>query len=440
MRIREQLMAPGRWTLELDWDRVPRSILAQLRDAVATWDSTNHRYDPGLNGLVVVFDGETDNPTLAQARYSGPLFRQDGYATFSGVGPAGLLGTDNGIGYHLDNAVEPNVWDSQTFTYTDLADAVDYVLGDAVAWGQRWPNPDITAGTVSNTGLTSGSFSFGFTMSARELLDHACYYTGGEWRVNPDGTLDAAARGTLFATESNVLFTDEPFPPSQSTPRVLRAAVDGFAVDTVDVSDVAWVAPQSGTGYTYKGYDSDAIGATMYGNGNTTRMRWFDIPNLANTQTAADNYAAALTAVFQHPLAAYNVTVTADNIRTLIQPGDVALVWSPDLGIESSNVVTAAGADTFPHRIRATAIDWNATRGSGVWLYLSATTWVDLTPYVLWPQAGARIELSTDTVLSQRRMLLTGGPRLGTDEQFRPFPYGGQINPANRRNYSNFGW
>lgn len=415
MRVNEQLMGVGSWSMSLRPD-TPREVLERLWDEIAIYSASDNQHAPNVRSQIVVFDTPTQVPDFAAARHSGILFRRDGAFDFSGVGLGGYTQTDDGIGV-LPAASHATV--TETVSGGALDSWMAAVISDSLGrYSSGAESNGIFEGDVSNTGLSAGPTETTKVGTVREELDRFCEGTGGEWRMNPDGTIDAAQRSTLFATTPNVLVTDEPLPEGGASPRVVNGSLTGFAVDaSTALSRVSLVTKGQGDVVVV----SEAQVASRIGRGingsDLVREKWVDAPSAA--ASAGNARSQAVRDAMKWAASSYSLNVTSDRLRADVQPGDAIYVWSPGLGVDGGNLVTAAGHDMTPQVPRCVAMDWNVTDGHGVYLHTHDGTdhlWLDLTPYVVWAKPGARLTLETREIAPKlRALLINGGLRFGQD-------------------------
>lgn len=396
MRINEILMRPGSFTLPLV-DDCPGYILQALRDALATYDSTSDSWTPVNDAQIVVFD--TDVPTdivdLSFARYAGILREQTGVRTFGGPGLPGYMQTDDGLGFI-----------ALTTTTVAAQSLTDWVTDAGVTNG-------LTAGTVTTTGLGNVGMEWAVGVGKREMFDAVCQRMGAEWRVNPDGTLDAGKPEYLFTVDPTLMVTDQPSGH--------LGAVEGIngnvTSPTIDVSgvtsQVVVVGTGEGSGVVIESSSVLDVGKKLDGV-DLIHRRSVNAPADDSTNSAA--IAASTLALFSTARTGFGVTSNTPNIRTRVQPGDNVYVYFPDAGIRSSNLVTFRGEPVFPQVVRVSQINWGVHDGHGVFLRRrdgSTITWLRLTDWVDWADTGAFWKIGTNEIVD--RNALAGVARLGTD-------------------------
>ena len=394
MRVNEILMRPGGWSLELTAS-APQDIVKAIRAAIGTYDSTTETWSPVLDGQVVVFDTDTDVPTLASARYCGPVREQTGIRSFAGPGVAAYLQSDEGLGQLRDTSV--------TRPAQTLSDWLDDLL----------PTNGITKGTATNTGLSSLGMTHEVPAGRREMLDAVCARMGAEWRINPNGTLDAAKTGTLFRSTPEVLVSDRP----QGVGAGLRGIKGNVTEPSINATGVTSKTIVYGKGEgdqiiiesVAKG---SAVGKGL-GGGTLVHERAINSPGDDADASAA--LATATLALFSVPRSSYSIISSATYVRRAVAPGDNVWVSFPSAGIVGTNPVTFRGESVYPQRARVQQLNWGVHKGHGVYLRRhngTTETWLRLTPWVQFADADAFWKVGTGSG-SADTTALTGQSRLG---------------------------
>lgn len=363
MTVTERLMKPGRFTLRLE-DDAPLSVWS----AVAEMDHiviTPTRLHP--------ISGFSDANILDAAIYTGVVLRKPTPTTFEGAGLPWWLGTDEGLGDLLDTAV--------TGTAATLS-----------TWITALCPSSLTVGTVTNTGVTL-TYSFQW-ITRREALDFACRAMGAEWRVNPDGTLDAAAAGTLFT----------------STPTtVITKAAEGRQGTTSGLDATAMSASRDAAGYTTKvivvaktgdqslAPTASASGANVYKdlrNNNVVLERLVNAPTTPNGSAQA----VADAAIGQWSSVRRSVSLSSRSyaVPLTVRPGDTVYAYDPDAGLyDTANQIDWSGERITPVALRVRAYTWPITQGMGVYARRSGATptYTDLSDYVRWETSDTTWEV-----------------------------------------------
>jgi len=347
-------MKAGQFTLNLT-DDAPRSAWAAVQEF-------DHIVITPTRLLPV--ESFSDANILAQAIYTGVVVTKPTNRTISGLGLADWLGDDEGGGDVLDTAV--------TNTNATLSTWVTSLLPSS-----------ITAGTVTNTG-TNLTYTYQF-MSRREALSHACRSVGAEWRVNADGTFDAAAPATLFVATPDTVITRKP----QGT----EGALQGIEATRLEQSrDVAKyttkviVVGKTGDGALVA--TGSATGANVYKdlfNNNVVKERLVNAP--AEPAANVSAYAASVLALYGSVRRRITLSSStyAPPIRT--RPGDWLWVYDPEAYLaDLANQITWRGELITPIKLRCHSYTWPIEAGMGVYVRRSGATptYTDLTPFVEW--------------------------------------------------------
>ena len=373
MTVTQRLMKPGSFSLKLRRGH-PWSVSA----AVAELDHiviTPSRLQP--------IDGFSDANVLAAACYVGVITDLPSPSTFEGAGLAWWLGTDEGLGDLLTSAV------SQTSATLST-------------WVSALLPASITAGTVTNTGLSSLTASYQW-MARREALDAVHRALGAEWRVNNDFTFDAAKSPDLFVDDPTVIITRWEQGPEGS-----YQGLDGSLIVTAkDVrqytTEVVVVA--QGAGATVA--TATASGSTSYVDGLNNPVVFQRLVNApTDTSTNASAIAAAQVGQWNQVRRELSLMSRTYNVTRQASPGDYVYVYDPlaEL-VDAANQIPFRGDLITPIKLRVYALTWPIEQGMGVYARRSGATptYTDLTDYVDWESGdvvwdvGAAPRSSNDT-------------------------------------------
>jgi hypothetical protein len=307
-----------------------------------------------------------DAALLSAARYTGVVLRREydsGEATISGAGHAWWLGDEDDVGDILESKV--------SLSGATLDTCLTNILP---------PSGSITKGTVNNTGVNyTGQFQWVTPLSAIRTV---CAAVGAEWRINPNGTLDAATASTLFTYDvpqvvvvrtgwgSDPNFTG--LPSDQ-----IRSVVDGYRyANKVHVLQ-------------------DDLDGTFTSQGNdTTADSYLDIHGNAMQRTAmvvesvVDS--TSLTSFLSNELAERVVDDRQDidtsqlHADASFSVGDRFYCYDPPYFVDTSNEVQYRGDTIWPKIIRLLEASWALTPGMGVYYRASDATYTDLTRHIRW--------------------------------------------------------
>ncbi len=354
--ITERLMKPGSFSVRLRED-YPFSVASEV-DLLDHIVITPTRLDP-ISG----FSGDAN--ILDAAIYTGVITRKASPRIFEGSGLAWWLGTDAGIGDVVDVTAEAT---------SALSTWVTAIL----AFGNG-----ITAGSVSDTGLSSVTAAPSWC-SPREALDLICRVAGAEWRVNPDGTLDAAKSPNLFVSTPTVVVTRKE-EGQDGAYRGLEGSLIVTATDAEQYTTEVYVVGQ-GNGSTV--VTEIASGSTSYKTfANTTPVlrRLVNAPTEPTANAAA--IASAQVALWNQVRRELSLSSRTYNVTRHIRPGDY--VWAFDQLAEltdAANQITYRGELIAPIKLRVHALTWPVEQGMGVYARRSGATptYTDLSDFVAW--------------------------------------------------------
>jgi hypothetical protein len=397
-------MRPGGWQMSLRAE-APQSIVSAIRDALATYDSTNERWTSVMDGQIVVFDTDLRDPSLERARYAGVLETQSGDRSFSGSGLASYMQTDDGLGY-------VNIGDTpyQAISESDLVAVFNELefnfdmngLTDGTAFSTLGAPVDITwqAGPLG----------------MREMIDSAAVQLEQEWRINPDGTFDSGAPSSLFVFDPTVLVDESPGGQFGAIRRI-NGSVTSMTIDCSQATSQVNVYPANP--FSYDSAVGSSVGRGLDG---TTLVRHRAVDAPSDNPNMVDAIGTSTLDLFQYARSSFQVATTDRNVRRFVEPGDSVWVYAPLSGIKSDNRVDIGAQTVYPQKVRVHEIDWGVHEGHGVYLRRHDgvdETWLRLTPYVQFSDPA-----STWTVGTARGLLdaaaLAGAARLGASTIVNP--------------------
>jgi hypothetical protein len=353
--ITERFQLPGQFAITLD-PGTPQNVWSAasgFRHLVIT----PTRLDP---------NSYSDATILAGALYTGvilPLTRGDEF-TIRGQGLAWHLGDDQGTGPGLETAV------------TRAAGTLSQWVGDL--------RPSaLAAGTVNNAGTTTHTATYQY-ISRREALTTACRAMGARWRINPNGTLDAATAANLFQTDK-VVITRRPggreglLTGYETSRMVMEADPSNIATKVVvlgKLGDGAAVAVGSAT-------NSHSF-VDMFNNA-LVRIRFVDAP----TEPAGNlnNYAQQIANLFADSWRSVSLSSRTYAATATVKPGDTVYVYDPVAGyVDAANQVAWRGELITPRRVQVRSVSWPVAQGMGVYVRTSGATptYTDLSNFVQW--------------------------------------------------------
>ena len=373
MTVTERLMAPGQWSISLRND-TPISVRNKLVEfghvvITSTW------LDPY---------SMTDADLKNAARYAG-IVRRSRWSTagqydLSGPGLAAWLGDENGKGRVSGVFAAP----------TSL------VAGTLTAWVTALIAPMLGVGSVVNTG-TNVTWNSKW-QTPRAALDYVCAIAGAEWRVNPDGTVDAGHVSTMWQVTPNDVI-------------MRRAGAGNVALNGIEAGELAterdcstWTSyvvvlgPGEGDNVT----SGTASIASPYKDflGNTA-----EVASVVNAPSGPPSSGALATAandqLTRNNTVLPQLSITSDvyDVGRYVRPGDNVYVWDPDLGLTdpTATAVELREGTAQPMTLRCFAMTWAIERGMGVYYRDKNGAVTDLTDFVRWESSPTVWEIGQPT-------------------------------------------
>jgi len=398
-------MRPGGWQMSLT-PETPPSIVQQVRDALALYDSTDERWESVMDGQIVVFDTDfLTDPSLERARYTGIIDNQSGDRTFSGPGLGAYLQTDDGLGGLIEEDTRLVGPDGVASLVTALE--TFFGMGNGLTAGTNFTSEVIVDVRWSIPPL-----------GGREIIDSVSetYWPGHEWRANPDGTVDSGSPDDgLFVTDPVVLVDAKPAGQFGSIRRI-NGTASSMAINCGQVTSATIAYPAN----ALVPATATAAGTVARGlNGAAwTRKRAIDAADLSDTEgpSPADQ-AQSTQNLFEYPRSSFDIASTDKYVRRFVQPGDTVYVHFPNAGIKSTNTISVGAVTLRPQKVRVHEIDWGVHEGHGVWLRRHDgvdETWLRLTPYVQFSDPSSTWKVGTARGALDN-VALGGAARLGTD-------------------------
>lgn len=367
--ISERLMAPGSFT-------IPMRI-----DAPYGMWSTVKPIDEAGGGHIVITP-EWINPLvagdagmLAASRYTGPILEKkfdDGALTIGGAGMGWWLGDDE-AGDVYETAV--------SLSSATLTTSLTALLPDA-----------ITAGTIGGTdGTFTGTFHYEIP---RDAIHTVMSVLQAEYRINPDGTMDAGRNTSLFNVSNPPVIVTR-F-RSGSDPNLIGVPVATLksTLNSRDYASRALVITVAGSGS--KSLDlavnqsPAASGKDIHGN---TIVR-----TLVYETSPGD---AATTGMFLRTELNEHRQTQESTISTgywelsggTWNVGDGFWVFDDPAFVDTGNSVRFRGDTINPKKMRLIQASWPLVRGMGVAFRDDSGAYTDLTDWVKWEAQDQSIGL-----------------------------------------------
>ena len=403
MAITERLMAPGNFTVSFSQEFTPTAIIESIKE----W------------GHIVVTPQEIDVDTLNDSdilnasRYTGIVLNrtlEEGTVTVSGQGLELYMGDGSGKGMVI--AESNNIGKVRTYTDATLSETLfNSVVSDGKPFGimrdEAGNLQAIQQGTISNPAtLYTGQH---FVETALSALKFVSEILNTEYRVNPNGTIDAGPSANLFVGVG----TNEPTsvvvksaygedPEYEGvTPQGLRSEFD--ATD--------WVSRVDFTGEVgYFNIPTDVAGEAnlssipykdLHGN-DLKRVGLVQEPEAPeeHLNTRAQSMLNELSRVKK----ILNLDLTQYEVSGDMKVGDFVYAFDPDVGFVDTDEdasaesrdkyeVTFRGQTITPAKVRVTGLTFPIMSGMGVYFRDKDGNYTDLTEYVQFESGSTQVEL-----------------------------------------------
>lgn len=372
MPITRRLMKPGTWSLKLRPD-APHSVFSRINqyDQIVVLPT---RLDPVA--------GFSDASLRGAAHYAGVITRKPTATDLSGHGLEWYFGTPKGYG--------PGTASTQGL----LTTAVTQATATLSTWVTALCPPALTVGTVTNGSLPTLSDSFA-KVTRREALDAVCRQIGAEYRVNPNGTVDAGAPATLFGSTATVVVTnkeegrDGPFQGLEGSLIVTASDVDDYITRAIVITQgegaAATATTVSGTA-SFRDYAGNVMHVERYIDAPTALAA-----NAGLIGTAAVNKLNAVRRDLRLSSRTYNVSRFAE-------PGDYIFVYDPVQGLhDPANQIIYRGEVITPMLLRVFGLTSPIENGMGVYVRqptgVGTANWIDVTDWVVWETSDVQWEV-----------------------------------------------
>lgn len=360
MTITKRLMLPGTWGVSLV-SATPDSItseISRLDHIVVT------------SAPLMPAQGFSDANILDSALYVGVITKTPSATELAGHGLEWWMGTPKGYGVGTSG------------TQGLLTTAVAQTTATLSTWVTALLPPSLSAGTVTNTGLSTLTNTYQ-GMTRREALANVCALLGAEFRINTDGSVDAADPDLLFVSTPRVIVTRKP----EATDSGLVGLNGSTIMTSTDVDDFfsKAIVVTKGTGAAATA--TTVTGSSSYKDllGNTVHVeRYIDAPAaLAANATTIGNAALAK---FNSERRDLTLRSSTYDVTTHVEPGDTIYVWDQVEGlVDANNQVMFCGEPISPLALRVTGLTFPIERGMGVYVRRSSDgSYIDLTDFVAW--------------------------------------------------------
>lgn len=323
--------------------------------------------------------GLSDAAIKGLARYSGVLLDKsldDESLTLKGASIHWHLGDDEGGGPVREGDI--------SFSSSSLTSVISSAL----------TGTGLSSGTITTTGLGSYTGHHYFDSPA-QIIRTACLALGAEYRVNPDGTVDAGPKASVYVIDDADIRTfvvrrgwgtDSLFNsiPVQKMTSRLNA--------TDYVNRVVIVADTNNDGSLVEVTDLDRTPADSYKNFSGTALTRTHINNMGVSQplslaTYATSEMAQRSLEQRQDISTEHYEIVEGSLNV----GDAFYAWDPPAFQDPNNPQYFRGETLFPITSRLLAADWPVRSGMGVFYRDSAGEYTDLTRFVAWEGETARL-------------------------------------------------
>lgn len=371
MSVTERLMRQGTWAVKLS-ELTPRNVLDALEffgSIVITPQHLPLEVVPAAN-------------IVASAVYTGMVRKLERGENLGLGGPGNLawLGDEKGIGQRLSSFQAAS---------TDFSGWVTGLLGtiDSVA-------SPLTAGTITNIAAPAAG-DLGDTYSdvnRRQVLHVVADYYGGEFKVNPNFSLDAGSEADVFVTSPVAVLVRNSFPGFDAQ-FASASLIDGLLVDDVEdfLTKVIVLGANAEAESTSSTTFTDPQGATVV-------REWLLTSDTTDTASLGQLATAALDRT-KTSLKTIAVSLSIDDfdVQGSFQVGDSIFVNDVRAGLfDITSQIQWRGQTIFPIVLRVRGIKWLIKEGMGVYFRAGDGTLTDLTEYVEFETGSATLEVGAD--------------------------------------------
>ncbi len=403
MAITERLMAPGSFTVNFSQEFTPTAIIESIKE----W------------GHVVVTPQEIDVDTLNDSdilnasRYTGIVLNrtlEEGVVTVSGQGLELYMGDGSGKGMVI--AESNNIGKVRTYTNVTLSEALfNSSVADGKPFGvmrdEAGSLQSIQQGTIYDpVGLYTGQH---FVETALSAVKFVSEILNTEYRVNPNGTIDAGPSANLFvgvgSNEPTSVVVKSAYGEDPEyegvTPSGLRSEFD--ATD--------WVSRVDFTGEVgYFNIPTDVAGEASLSSIPYKDLHGNDLKRVGLVQEpeAPEEHLNTRAQAMLNELARVkkilNLDLTQYEVSGDMKVGDFVYAFDPDVGFvdtdedataesRSKYEVTFRGQTITPAKVRITGLTFPIMSGMGVYFRNKDGNYTDLTEYVQFESGSTQVEL-----------------------------------------------
>tara|TARA_A100001037_G_scaffold287009_1_gene296002 strand:- start:4461 stop:8291 length:3831 start_codon:yes stop_codon:yes gene_type:complete len=402
MAVTERLMGTGSFDVSFSQSETPTEVVETIKE----W------------GHIVLTANEVDINTLSDAqilstaRYTGIILNrslEENVVSITGQGLQLYLGDGSSKGMVI--AESKNIGKVRNYIGTTLAETLfnstaqtNKPLG--IMRTEAGNSQAITQGTITNpAGTYTGSH---FVQTALSALKEISEQLNTEYKINPDGTIDAGPQANLFqgvnGNPSTIVvksgYGDDP-EFEGVVPQGLRTEFDATDfVSRVDfIGEVGYfdtatdVAGEANLGSNpYKDLHGNAL----------TRVALVQEPDIPIAQL--NNRATLMLNELSRVKKVLNLDLQQYEVEGDMRAGDYIFAFDPDIGFKDTATDAAAesrsmyeavfrGQTITPVKVRVQGLTWPIKQGMGVYFRDKDGNYTDLTQYVTFEAGSAQVEL-----------------------------------------------
>lgn len=409
MAVTEKLMGAGTFSINFSQEYTPTAIIESIKEwghIVITPQSVD------INSL-------SDSDILSSARYTGIILNrtlEEGIVSINGQGLELYMGDGSGKGMVI--AESNNIGKVRIFDGVTLAEALfNSVTSTGKPYGimrdETGALQAIQQGSIYQPTDTEGENVLysgqHFVETALSALKFICEIVNAEYRVNPNGTLDAGPAANLFVgvgsnePTSVVVKTAYGEDPEYQgvTPQGLRSEFD--ATD--------WVSRVDFTGEV--GYFD--IATDVAGEANLSSNPYKDLHGNALKRVGLvqepdvpeehlNSRAQAMLNELSRVKKILNLDLTQYEVSGDMKVGDYVYAFDPDVGFVDTDAdaaaesrdkyeVTFRGQTITPAKVRIIGLTFPIIDGMGVYFRDKDGNYTDLTQYINYESGSTQVEL-----------------------------------------------
>lgn len=372
-------MLLGEWGVTLRADTPP-----EVRDALIEWGHviiTETRLDPRLYA---------DADLLTLSRYTGVLLERDDRGDDKTLRISGAS-----LEYHLGDG------DGKSFVYETEREYIADTFANTLNRSGSTPYGLLRDDAGATTAIEPGTiFSVAGTYTGNHLYENqrsAIRYVvdafSAEYRINPDGTMDAGAESDLFVTTPTAIVVRR---DSGSDPNIEAVEVERLDMEsnTRDFTTRLLLLAE-GTGWSIHTGSAD-IGANPYKDihGNALdRTRVISEPDTL-ASNANSRASLHLGRFDDTPIRRLNLSVKDYDVSGTFDVGDTIYLYDPDNElVDATKSVRFRGRELNPTEVRIVGRTTPIRDGMGVFYRDANGIYVDLSDWAVFESGSIQLEI-----------------------------------------------